>query len=97
MIAPKQILMAAQTTGPWFSVKGGPAFILLTNHAGGTWNLEAEAPDGSVAEIGGDGGVSFDGDGKVYWHGTPWLRYRLNSGDAGAKAWLCYADQIPGL
>lgn len=92
-----QILTETQTTSDTFSLRGGPVFILLSDHAGGTWTLEIQNPDGDWVDIGeGAGGVSFDDNGLVYFYGMPWMSYRLTGGDDGAKAWIAYGDPIPG-
>ena len=97
-VPPKLILSASQSMSDEFNVAGNRVFILLKDHAGGTWDLEVMAPDGDWVVIADDsGGVQFDSDGLVLFYGMPWMTYRLNSGNAGAKAWVAYGDPIPGF
>ena len=79
-----QILIATQGTSDIWLFSGKDGTIVLTNHAGGTWTLQVEAPDATWI----DTDVTFTDNGiKADFVTTPGLRYRLNGGDAGATAW----------
>ena len=83
----KQFLIATQTTSDEHPAAGGrySGTIFLTDHAGGTWTLQAESPDGDWV----DTNVTFTADGIqsniIFEQG---ISYRLNGGSAGAKAWV---------
>ena len=67
--------------GPRFIV--GVQSIILTGHAGGTWTLQCQAPNGTWV----DSNVTFDDNGIKDFYGWPEVDYRLNGGDVGAEAW----------
>ena len=86
------ILDATQTTGDEFYPPGGTALILLTGHAGGTWQLEVQAPDGTWVED----EMTFTDNGIKAWFNVAHLKYRLTGGNAGAKAWVFSNGYKPG-
>ena len=93
----KRILDATETEGSLFYHPGNMLVsILLSDHAGGTWTLQKQTPDGAWVDLGGDLGVEFDSDGEQFFYGTPILPYRLTGGTVGAKAWVLIADYAPG-
>ena len=59
--------------------------IFLTDHAGGTWTLQAQSPDGDWV----DTNVTFKDNGIqssiIFEQG---IHYRLAGGTVGAKAWI---------
>ena len=79
-----QILDTADTTSDVFTPPGGVSFVLLSDHAGGTWQLQVRTPDGDWI----DDEMEFTENGIQAWYGSPALAYRLNGGTAGAKAWV---------
>ena len=93
-----QILKATETTGSLFNHPGSKLVsIFLSDHAGGTWKLQKQNPDGDWVDLDGGLGVEFDSEGEQFFYGTPLLFYRLTGGSVGAKAWLLIADYAPGV
>ena len=90
-----RILKDDQATGASFRVRtGNPTFsgsqdlasihhILLTEHAGGIWVLQARDPDDPDDWV--DSDVDFDDNGVKSFHASPELEYRLTGGSMGAK------------
>ena len=86
-----QILAATQSTSDIWLFSGKDGVIIISDHAGGTWTLQVEAPD--LTWIATD--VTFTANGiKADFVTTPGLRYRLTGGTAGATAWA--AVILPG-
>ena len=83
----KQILSETQTTSDEYTAVGSSrdVTLILTGHAGGEWEFQIEAPDGTWVGT----GVSFTANGVesgiVLARGQ---KYRLTGGTAGAKAWV---------
>ena len=81
------ILSDTQTTSDTHEAAGGrySGTVFLTGHAGGTWTLQAESPDGDWIAT----NVTFTADGIqsniIFEEG---VRYRLTGGTVGAKAWI---------
>ena len=95
--SPVQMLTSTQTESDEFTPYGGPMFLLMQGHAGGTWILQVKAPNGEWVDLDDDpGGVKFAGDGMIHFYGMPWLPYRISGGTPGASAWVMYGDPIPG-
>ena len=88
VFAMREFLLASQTTSNNIEVGGKRLVctIILTSHAGGTWQLQAMAPDGTWIDI---PNVTFRDNG-IYSDLSldPGLQYRLNGGTAGARAWV---------
>ena len=92
----RMILDTTDTSpGSVFMVRGGaPTYtgpqdilsrqqVLVDTHTGGTWTLQVESPEGIWV----DTDITFDDVGvKAYW-ATQELKYRLNGGAPGARAW----------
>ena len=91
----KQVLKADQLIGATFRVRtGNPTFtgsqdlaaihhVLLTEHAGGTWELQARDPDDPDDWVATD--IEFDDNGIKTFHASPEVEYRLAGGTIGAK------------
>ena len=88
MRGPIQILSETQAVSETFRLPGGVGFILMDNHAGGTWILEARSPENQWVPLGGPAGVEFDEPGMSALHCASTLDYRLRGGTVGARAWL---------
>lgn len=84
----QKILLSTETTGDAFTPNGGTALIVLSGHAGGTWQLQVSTPDGTWV----DDEMTFTDDGIQAWHCTSELSYRLTGGTAGAEAWVTESD-----
>lgn len=83
----RQILTAAQAIGDEFDTTGNLAFgsIILSGHAGGTWTLQVQDPDDTWI----DTDITWTSDGIKSGLGfARSLKYRLNGGSVGAKAWV---------
>ena len=90
-LEPQQILESDQTTGDSFRVLGGDYWVTVTEHAGGTWNLQFRSPyrgsDGTV-ENWHNLGIEFDDNDAVFWKASPHYDYRITGGSEGARAWV---------
>ena len=93
----KKILGIAQTTSAEFGHPGGLAFILMDRHAGETWTLQVQTPEGRWVDLSGVGGVEFDENGMQVFYGTGALSYRLTGGTVGAEAWVVSNEYAPGV
>lgn len=86
----EKVLDAAQTTSDVWISSGRNGIIILTGHAGGTWTLQIQAPDGTWV----DTDVTFTANGvQTNFYTVPGFSYRLTGGSAGASAW---AHVLPG-
>lgn len=86
----QQILKPDQTTSDEFGPASGNLLYgtcILTDHAGGTWTLQVQSPDGVWVTPGNP--VTFTKD-DIYSNirFARDLKYRLHGGTAGAKAWI---------
>ena len=92
---PVKILSSTQAQSDIFNHPGGiGVFIGLRAHAGGTWSLFAEFPDGTWVDVG-EGDVQFEEDAIRIFDAPAVLRYQLRSGDVGAVAWLLSNEKYP--
>ena len=84
----KQILADTQTTSDEYHAGGNrySATVILTNHAGGTWTLEVEAPDGTWVDPESVQFTKNDVFSNVIFERG--LNYRLTGGSVGATAWV---------
>ena len=96
MRVPHPILASTQDTSDTFRTRGGISFLLLSGHAGGTWKLQVEDPDGVWVDVTGDQGVQFNDDGYQVFYADSELTFRLTGGTVGAKAWLTTGVYVPG-
>ena len=62
----------------------GESVILMTQHAGGSWDLSIIAPDDTVLST----GFSFDADGQQRVAVPAGTRLRLSGGTTGARAYV---------
>ena len=80
-------LLETEATSREFSASGSRLVgtIILTAHAGGTWKLQAQAPDETWV----DTNITFTDD-DIYSDLAfeQNLKYRLTGGTTGAKAWI---------
>ena len=83
----KQILSATQATSDEFPAGGNrySATVMLTAHAGGTWTLQVEAPDGTWIDTNVTLTANDIFSDVIFERG---LKYRLTGGSVGAKAWV---------
>ena len=81
----RKILSDTQATSDTWIGSGKDGTIMLTGHNGGTWTLQAQAPNGVWI----DTDVTFDDTGiKAAFVMTAAIKYRLTGGSAGAEAWV---------
>ena len=84
----KQILFETQTQGDEYEAAGGltnGGSIVVSAHAGGTWTLQVEAPDGTWIST----SITFTANGiQGALAFEPGLKYRLNGVTVGAKGWI---------
>ena len=93
--APIKILSSTQSQSDIFVHPGGVGvFIGLRAHAGGTWSLFVEFPDGTWVDVG-SGDVEFTEDAIRIFDAPAVLRYQLRGGNAGAVAWLLSNEKFP--
>ena len=88
---PIQVLDTAQTNGTVFRFAGGPYWVVMTNHNGGTWNLQYRSPHSATTWTNVNG-VNWTSSRDRRFNNTPrGLEFRLSGGTAGARAWICLA------
>lgn len=84
----RKILATTETTGPTFSVMTERAAVVLGKfQTGAAWVIERLTPDASGTEWVATA-HSFAASGEFVVGLVPGRRYRLNSGMAGAEAWI---------
>ena len=83
-----QILENNETMGREFYCPPDKAFVEVTGHAGGTWTLEKEAPNGEWLCL----DVTFKDSGSKAFYTDTRAKYRINGGNVGAQAFLKGAD-----
>ena len=95
----RKILEAADSTSAPFYGPGENGYILLVDHAGGTWQLEQQVPGRDPAEWVYVGSASnplqFTGNGVLSFYSDKDAVLRLTGGGAGAEAWLYGNDLFP--
>ena len=84
-----QVLEDTDTTSSTFKMPGGVQFVQVGGHAGGTWVVELENPDGDWVGL-----FNFDADGEKAFNSFHGDTYRLHGGNAGAKAWASGAYDL---
>ena len=91
-----RILSSTQAESDVFHHPGGVGvFIGMRAHAGGTWSLWAQFPDGEWEDVG-SGDVEFtDNSIRVLFDAPAVLSYQLRGGTQGAVAWLLSNERYP--
>ena len=80
----RQFLAATQATGDVVvSERTAPALVMLAQHAGGTWTLQFQAPNGDWI----DSDITFVANGGKAFRAFQGLPMRMHGGTAGALAW----------
>ena len=84
----RQILDATAATSDVFRVSpGGQYQLIVTEHAGGTWQLECRiSKDHDWISVGSDGEFSADGIKSMFLNSE--CEWRLSGGTMGAEAYL---------
>ena len=83
----KLVLDTTDTTSLEWGGIIGDMIILIKDHAGGTWELQRQAPDGGWVDIS-PSPNPFTQSGEWWYRAMAATRYRLSGGQAGAKAWV---------
>ena len=91
---PELILEPSQSVSAEFLATEGTTFVMLADYAGGTWHVEVKTPDGAWISCDEGTGCQFIDDGLQYFVTSPRLRYRLNGGTPGARAWQVGRGEI---
>ena len=60
-------------------------WVVISRHAGGTWNSEMQDPDGTWIIV---NDSDFSGNGAWAIPGVPGGRFRFSGGTLGAKIWV---------
>ena len=89
----RQVLEVADTTSKTWAGVTGDLYILLSGNVSGTWKLEELDPDGGWVDISPMSGGMTEAGGWWYKSRAA-TRYRLDGGNAGAKAWVTNANGI---
>lgn len=79
----RQVLHETQSTSDVWTTAGGPGWVLVEQHGGGTWTLQVRAPvGGSWIDL----DIEFDNDGLQDYSVPAGSSLRLTGGTAGASA-----------